>query len=37
MDTWMKIRWAVCKKEDVARFKADLVAHTESIYLCLVF
>jgi hypothetical protein len=36
MDTWMKIRWAVCKKEDVAKFKADLVAHTESIQLLLI-
>ncbi|CZR61179.1 uncharacterized protein PAC_11075 [Phialocephala subalpina] len=27
---WMKIKLAVCKKEDVARFKADLVSHTES-------
>lgn len=34
-DKWMKIRWAVCKKEDVARFKADLVGHTESIQLLL--
>ncbi|PMD48130.1 hypothetical protein L207DRAFT_505187 [Hyaloscypha variabilis F] len=34
-DGWMKIRWAVCRKEDVARFKADLVGHTESIQLLL--
>ncbi|KAL5350845.1 hypothetical protein ACLOAV_004416 [Pseudogymnoascus australis] len=34
-DGWMKIQWAVCKKEDVARFKADLVGHTESIQLLL--
>ncbi|KAN0098878.1 hypothetical protein V8E51_014541 [Hyaloscypha variabilis] len=34
-DGWMKIKWAVCKKEDVARFKADLVGHTESIQLLL--
>lgn len=31
----MKIQWAVCKKEDVANFKADLVGHTESIQLLL--
>ncbi|OBT55540.1 hypothetical protein VE04_04276 [Pseudogymnoascus sp. 24MN13] len=35
-DGWMKIQWAMCKKEDVARFKADLVGHTESIQLLLV-
>lgn len=34
-DGWMKIQWAVCKKEDVANFKADLVGHTESIQLLL--
>lgn len=34
-DGWMKIQWAMCKKEDVARFKADLVGHTESIQLLL--
>ncbi|KAF8867191.1 hypothetical protein BDZ45DRAFT_609401, partial [Acephala macrosclerotiorum] len=32
---WEKIKWAVCKKDDVARFKADLVGHTESIQLLL--
>jgi hypothetical protein len=34
-DAWMKIKWAVCRKEDVVRFKADLVGHTESIDLLL--
>jgi hypothetical protein len=34
-DSWMKINWAICKREDVARFKADLVAHRESIQLLL--
>jgi len=34
-DGWMKIKWAVCRKEDLARFKADLVGHTESIQLLL--
>jgi hypothetical protein len=32
---WMKIRWAVCKKDDLANFKMDLVGHTESIQLLL--
>ena len=34
-DGWMKVQWAVCKKEDLARFKADLMGHTESIELLL--
>jgi hypothetical protein len=33
--TWTKIKWAVCKRDDLARFKADLVGHTESIQLLL--
>jgi hypothetical protein len=32
-DVWAKIRWALCKKEDVARFKMDLFGHTEAIQL----
>jgi hypothetical protein len=32
---WMRVRWAVCKREDVVRFKADLVGHTESIQVLL--
>ncbi|MCJ1388796.1 hypothetical protein MMC18_001646 [Xylographa bjoerkii] len=32
---WVKIKWAVCKKEDLARFKADIQAHTGSIELLL--
>jgi hypothetical protein len=32
---WLKIKWAVCRKEDIANFKADLVGHTESIQLLL--
>ena len=28
---WMKIKWAFCKKEDLARFKVDVQAHTQSI------
>jgi hypothetical protein len=34
-EAWMKVKWALCKKEDVVRFKADLVGHTESIQLLL--
>jgi prephenate dehydratase len=34
-DGWRKVKWAVCKKEDVVKFKADLMAHTESIELLL--
>jgi hypothetical protein len=32
----MRIKWAVCKKDDVAKFKADLLGHTESMQLLLV-
>jgi hypothetical protein len=34
-DWWMKIKWAVFKKDDVARFKADLLSYTENIQLLL--
>ncbi|CZR68083.1 uncharacterized protein PAC_17982 [Phialocephala subalpina] len=34
-DGWRKIRWALCKKDDLVKFKADLVGHTESIELLL--
>jgi hypothetical protein len=34
-DGWMRVKWAVCKREDVVRFKADLVGHTESIQMIL--
>ena len=34
-DRWMRVRWAVCKKGDVAKFKADLAGHTESMQLLL--
>lgn len=30
-DGWRKVRWAVRQKEDLAKFKADLMGHTESI------
>jgi hypothetical protein len=32
---WMKVKWAICKKEDVRKFQADLVGHTASIQLLL--
>lgn len=34
-DGWRKIKWALCKKDDLRKFKADLVGHTESIELLL--
>lgn len=30
-DAWRKVKWALCQKEDLVRFKADLMAYTESI------
>lgn len=30
-DACRKVKWALCQKEDLVRFKADLMAHTESI------
>ena len=32
-DRWIKVKWAVCRKDDVAKFKADLSMHTQSIQL----
>lgn len=29
----MKVKWAVCKKDDIAKFRSSLVGHTESILL----
>ena len=34
-DGWMKIQWAVCKKDDVARFKEKLKGHTLAIAVAL--
>lgn len=34
--SWMKIKWSVCNKDDVAQFKADIASHTMSIYILLV-
>jgi Fungal N-terminal domain of STAND proteins len=33
--SWMKIRWAVCRKDDLRKFKISLVGHTESINILL--
>ena len=30
-DAWMKVRWAVCKNEDVETFKAELRGHRGAI------
>jgi hypothetical protein len=27
----MKIKWAVCKKDDLVKFKMNLIGHMESI------
>ena len=32
---WKRVQWALCKKKDVVRFRADLLGHTESIQLLL--
>ena len=32
---WMKIRWAICKKDDLTKFKANLAGHTEAINILL--
>lgn len=34
-DCWRKVKWVLCKKDDLAKFKADLMGHTESIELLL--
>jgi hypothetical protein len=34
-DGWRKVKWAVCKKEDIVRFRAELMAHTEGIEIIL--
>ena len=34
-DRWAKIRWAVCKKDDIAKLKADLTIHAQSLQLLL--
>ncbi|KAF2109167.1 hypothetical protein BDV96DRAFT_240378 [Lophiotrema nucula] len=32
---WMKIRWTMCKSEDVLRFKTDIAAHTQCLLILL--
>ncbi|KAL8727808.1 MAG: hypothetical protein Q9166_005800 [cf. Caloplaca sp. 2 TL-2023] len=32
---WKRVKWALCKRKDIVQFKADLLAHTESIQLLL--
>ena len=34
-DSWMKVRWALCKQEDVARFKAEIQCQVIAIELAL--
>ncbi|KAJ5993889.1 hypothetical protein N7451_009613 [Penicillium sp. IBT 35674x] len=34
-DTWMKIKWTICKKDDVDNFRAEIRAHTSSIQILL--
>lgn len=34
-DSWMRVRWSLCKKDDLAKFKINLSAHTASIQLLL--
>ncbi|PQE17488.1 vegetative cell wall protein [Rutstroemia sp. NJR-2017a WRK4] len=34
-DGWMKIKWTLCRNEDLEKFKADLTGHTASIQVLL--
>ena len=34
-DRWRKVKWSVCRKDDIAKFKADLTGHTTAIQLLL--
>jgi hypothetical protein len=34
-DGWTRIKWAVCRKEDVQNFRAEIAAHTGSIEILL--
>lgn len=34
-ERWMKVKWAICKREDVAKFREDLLRHTDNIQLML--
>ncbi|ORY13676.1 hypothetical protein BCR34DRAFT_586269 [Clohesyomyces aquaticus] len=35
MVAWSKMRWAICRKDDLAKFKADINAHLVSMELLL--
>lgn len=32
---WTKIKWALCRRDELVKFKADLIGHTESIQILL--
>jgi hypothetical protein len=32
---WMKVQWTLCKADELAKFKADIAAHTQSILVLL--
>ena len=34
-DAWVKIKWTVCKKEDLEKFRAEIRGHTSSITILL--
>ncbi|CAN9435241.1 unnamed protein product [Alternaria alternata] len=34
-DTWMKVKWATCKKDDVETFRAEIRGHTSSLEILL--
>jgi hypothetical protein len=34
-DGWRKVKWAMCKKEDIVKFRTELMAHTEGIEMIL--
>jgi Fungal N-terminal domain of STAND proteins len=34
-DKWLRVKWSVCHKDDIKKFKADLTGHTEGILLLL--
>ncbi|KAB2104143.1 hypothetical protein AG0111_0g7300 [Alternaria gaisen] len=34
-DTWMKVKWATCKKDDVETFRAEIRGHTSSVQILL--
>ena len=34
-DSWMKIQWALCTREDIDAFKADIRGHISAIEMLL--